>query len=211
MLKKVALFILIAVCALSSVFSASAATINLKIDGKTVASDVAPFLDETGTTLVPLRVISETLGADVSWNQSSKKATVKTAAYTAVFTIDSKTFTVNGETKTLIGSAKLINERTMVPIRAFSEAIGAKVNYDAAANTASVDYFTTITGTIKISGSTTVQPIAQKAADKLIAANKGLSITVAGGGSGAGIKDATGGTVNVGMSSRDLTADEKAV
>lgn len=209
MLKKIALFVLIAACVLSTAFTASAATINLKIDGKAVASDVAPILDENNRTLVPLRVISEALGADVSWDQASKKATIKTAAHTVVFTIDSKSFTVDGATKTLDGPAQLTNSRTLVPIRAFSEAIGAKVNYTASTQTATVDYFTTMTGTIKVSGSTTVQPIAQKAADKLVAENKGLSITVAGGGSGAGIKDATAGTVNIGMSSRELTDDEK--
>ena len=84
------------------------------------------------------------------------------------------------------------------------------VNYIASTHTATVDYFTKMTGTLKISGSTTVQPIAQAAADNLMKANTGLSITIAGGGSGAGIKDAAAGTVNIGMSSRDLKPEEKA-
>jgi phosphate transport system substrate-binding protein len=125
-----------------------------------------------------------------------------------VFTVGSRTYTVNGSGKTLTAAPKLVNGNTLVPIRAFAEAIGAKVNYNTASNTATVDYFTTLTGTLKIDGSTTLQPIAQAAADKLISMNKGLSITVAGGGSGTGIKDAGAGTVNIGMSSRELTADE---
>jgi phosphate transport system substrate-binding protein len=71
-----------------------------------------------------------------------------------------------------------------------------------------VEYFTNMSGSIKVSGSTTVLPIMQTAADQLIAMNSGLSIAVAGGGSGAGVKDTQNGANNVGMSSRDLTADE---
>ncbi len=59
MLKKITLLVLVALVVLSAAVSASAATIALEIDGEKVKSDVAPYLDETGTTLVPLRVISE--------------------------------------------------------------------------------------------------------------------------------------------------------
>lgn len=192
--------------ATSSVVSA-AAPISLVIDGVKQSPAVAPVV-EGGSTLVPLRLISETLGAEVSWNQNAKQATIETAAYTVVFTLDAKTYTVNGASKTLSAAPKLIDGNTMVPIRAFAEAIGATVNYDSASNTAAVDYFTAMTGTLKIDGSTTLQPIAQAAADKLMSMNSGLSITVAGGGSGTGVKDAIAGTVNIGMSSRELTADE---
>jgi phosphate transport system substrate-binding protein len=209
MKKKIISLILAAVMLALMVPSAFAAdsTISLVIDGVKQTPAVAPVV-ESGTTLVPLRLISETLGAEVSWNQSSQQATIQTAAYTVIFTIGSKTYTVNGAGKTLLAAPKLVSGTTLVPIRAFAEAIGATVNYIASTHTATVDYFTTMTGTLKIDGSTTLQPIAQAAADKLVAMNKGLSITVAGGGSGTGIKDADAGTVNIGMSSRELTADE---
>lgn len=187
--------------------ASAASPINLLIDGKKIIPTVDPVV-ESGTTLVPLRVISETLGADVTWEQSTQQATIKTAAYTVVFTLGSKNYTVNGATKSLLLAPRAVNGSTLVPIRAFSESIGATVNYNSATNTASVDYFTKMSGSLKISGSTTLQPIAQGAADKLMKMNSGLSITVSGGGSGTGIKDATAGTVNIGMSSRELTADE---
>ncbi len=183
--------------------------INLTIDNVKVTTGEAPFVDENDTTQVPLRLIAETLGGEVSWNASKKQATIQTAGYTVVFTIDSKTFTVNGETKTLTSPAKLTkNGNTVVPIRAFAQSIGADVSYDSKTHTASIKYFTKMSGTLKIDGSTTLQPIVQAAADKLMAMNSGLSVTVAGGGSGTGIKDATAGTVNIGMSSREVTADE---
>ena len=206
MKKRILALIMVAVMAVVLLPMASAATtIKLVIDGKTIVPTVAPYV-ENGTTLVPLRVISETLGASVSWNGVQRQATIQTAAYKVVFTIDSPNYTVNGDSKTLANPARGINGSTMVPIRAFAEAIGAVVDYKD--GTAIVNYFTNMKGTLKISGSTTVQPIAQKAADKLMGMNSGLSITVSGGGSGAGIKDVGAGTVNIGNSSRELTEAE---
>jgi len=190
-----------------SVFASSNDTITLVIDGVTIGTDVAPVL-VSGTTLVPLRVISETLGAEVEWNGTTQRATIRTAAYTVVFTIGSKTFTVNGSNRTLLEAPRIVSSRTLVPIRAFAEAIGATVGYNATTHTATVDYFTKMSGSIIVTGSTTVQPIAQAAADKLVKMNSGLSITVSGGGSGAGVTAARNGTAHIGMSSRELTATE---
>ncbi len=45
------------------------------VDGKTVTLDAAPLIDN-GRTLVPLRFISESLGAEVSWNTEKKYAEI---------------------------------------------------------------------------------------------------------------------------------------
>jgi phosphate transport system substrate-binding protein len=64
--------------------------------------------------------------------------------------------------------------------------------------------------TIKISGSTTVLPIVQKAADQYMAAHPDADIQVSGGGSGVGIQAIGAKTVDIGMSSREVTKDEMA-
>ena len=63
---------------------ASAATIQLKVDGVNVISDVNPEI-KNDRTMVPLRVISENLGATVHWtnseitlSQNATKVVVKT-------------------------------------------------------------------------------------------------------------------------------------
>ena len=63
--------------------------------------------------------------------------------------------------------------------------------------------------TIRISGSTTVLPIVQKAADQYMAAHSNADIQVSGGGSGVGIQAIGAKTVDIGMSSREVTAAEK--
>ena len=67
-----------------------------------------------------------------------------------------------------------------------------------------------VTGTLTMSGSTTVLPIAQAAADKYMAAHPGVSIQVSGGGSGVGIQAIGAKTVDIGMSSAEVTKAQMA-
>jgi phosphate transport system substrate-binding protein len=65
-----------------------------------------------------------------------------------------------------------------------------------------------LTGTLTISGSTTVDPIVEKAKDAFMQIYPGLTITVTAPGSGAGITAVNQGNADLAMSSRDLTAAE---
>jgi phosphate transport system substrate-binding protein len=66
----------------------------------------------------------------------------------------------------------------------------------------------TFSGILKVSGSTTVLPIADKAATNFKAIYPGLTVTLSGGGSGAGITAVSGGQADIGMSSRELQPSE---
>jgi phosphate transport system substrate-binding protein len=61
---------------------------------------------------------------------------------------------------------------------------------------------------LDISGSSTVQPVVEKLIP--LYTQGGEAVTVAGGGSGAGVKNAIAGTSAIGMASRDLSDTEKA-
>ncbi len=61
---------------------------------------------------------------------------------------------------------------------------------------------------IKVTGSTTVLPIAQKAADAYMATHANADIQVTGGGSSVGVQAAGEKTADIGMSSRDVKSDE---
>ncbi|HWQ65439.1 MAG TPA: phosphate ABC transporter substrate-binding protein [Methanospirillum sp.] len=63
---------------------------------------------------------------------------------------------------------------------------------------------------LSIAGSTTVLPIAAKAAEKYMETHPNLDVQVNGGGTGAGVQAAGEGTAMIGMASRDLKAEEKA-
>ena len=67
-----------------------------------------------------------------------------------------------------------------------------------------------ISGKLLVTGSTTLFPIAQAAADAYMEKNPKADIRVSGGGSGVGVQSIGEGTTDIGMSSRDITSAEMA-
>jgi phosphate transport system substrate-binding protein len=65
-------------------------------------------------------------------------------------------------------------------------------------------------GNVKVSGSTTVLPLAQEAAAGFMDANSDANVDVQGGGSSVGITQVKEGVVNIGTSSRDLKPEENS-
>jgi len=101
----------------------------------------------------------------------------------------------------------------MIPISAFSGTIGADASYDAAANKVTVKYFTKGTsGSISMSGSSALYPLAQMAANQFKSLNPKVSMNVAAGGSGTGLNNVLSKTVDIGNSdvyaAEKLTADD---
>ena len=64
--------------------------------------------------------------------------------------------------------------------------------------------------TLKITGSTTVLPVAQAAADAFMKDHLNANIQVTGGGSSVGVQAVGEGIAEIGMSSRDLKPEERA-
>lgn len=64
--------------------------------------------------------------------------------------------------------------------------------------------------TISVSGSTTVQPLAEKLAEAFMTENTSIRIDVQGGGSSVGVKAAGQGTSDIGMASREIKESELA-
>lgn len=81
-------------------------------------------------TLVPVRFIAESLGATVGLNTITGEITLAMQGKTIKLTIGSKRMTVNGIVRTLDVPATVIQNRTLVPVRALSEAFGIHVTYD---------------------------------------------------------------------------------
>lgn len=62
---------------------------------------------------------------------------------------------------------------------------------------------------LTLAGSTSIQPFADKWAEVFMEAHRDFGINVQGGGSSAGIQACKSGACQIGMSSRELKADEK--
>ncbi len=115
-----------------------APVISLTLDGTYIKSDVSPYI-ENDRTMVPIRVISESLGADVEWDPSAEEATVTKDGTSLVLKIDSDTATVNGREEKLDSPAVIHGSRTFVPIRFVSENLGWNVSWDGDSNTVKIN------------------------------------------------------------------------
>ncbi|MBQ9518720.1 MAG: copper amine oxidase N-terminal domain-containing protein [Firmicutes bacterium] len=110
-------------------------TISLVIDGETVQTDTPPQITAEGRTIVPLRVISETLGADVVWEQEEKKVIAEKDGRILELKIGEKFIYNDGEAMEIDSPAQIINGRTMVPVRVVSESFGCVVDWDGETKT----------------------------------------------------------------------------
>lgn len=113
--------------------------ISFKVGDSTLMINGAPVTVETpyvvgaGTTLVPLRVITEAFGAKVTWVDATKEIILEYPDVNITLQIGNINATVNDHTETLPEAPVLSpNGVTMVPLRFISETFGATVGYDAA-------------------------------------------------------------------------------
>lgn len=93
--------------------------------------DAQPFADKNSRVQVPVRFVSEALGAKVDWNSKAQKVTVSLEGNQIVLTLGKKSYTVNGKTKQMDTVALRKSSRTFVPLRFVSEALGAEVKWDS--------------------------------------------------------------------------------
>ena len=80
--------------------------------------------------IVPMRKIFEVLGASVDWSEETSTVTARKDKTEISLTIGSNIMLKNGKKIELDVPAKVINDRTLVPIRAVSEGLGARVEWD---------------------------------------------------------------------------------
>ncbi len=115
----------------------TAGAVELYVDMNLIETDTPPTVVD-GRTLVPVRAIFEAIGATVEWDSATSTATGTRGDTTVVVQIDNPIAYVNGEARTLDVPAQLINNRTMVPARFISEAMGCDVTWYQDTQTAAV-------------------------------------------------------------------------
>ncbi|MBQ8541288.1 MAG: copper amine oxidase N-terminal domain-containing protein [Clostridia bacterium] len=104
----------------------------LMINGAPVTVET-PYIAGAGTTLVPLRVITEAFGAKVTWVGETKEIILEYPDVNIKLQIGNINAVVNDHTETLPEAPVLSpNGVTMVPLRFISETFGATVGYDKA-------------------------------------------------------------------------------
>jgi len=101
------------------------------LDGEPLDFDVSPTIEQ-GRVLVPMRAIFEALGTDLDWDGPTQTVTATKDQTTVTLIIGSRTVYKTGAPIVLDVAPKIVNNRTLVPLRFVSEALGASVDWDAA-------------------------------------------------------------------------------
>ncbi|WP_337529003.1 stalk domain-containing protein [Anaerotignum faecicola] len=102
----------------------------VNVDNEAVIYDAAPVI-RNDRTLVPIRIVTETLGGKVDWNGATKEVTLN---------IDGKEIKMTiGKTLEKYGVAPvIIDGRTFVPVRFVADELGATVAWDDATKTVTI-------------------------------------------------------------------------
>lgn len=103
--------------------------IKVLLDGFLLQFDVPPQI-HNNRTLVPLRQIFESMGATVEWNQSTQTVTATRDGVVIILPIGSTNPTVNGTPWPLDVPARIVEGRTLAPLRFVGEAYGGQVSWD---------------------------------------------------------------------------------
>lgn len=116
--------------------------VQIAVNGQLVKfpdQDQKPFIDPTtNRTLVPIRFVMETVKAKVDWYGPEQRVTITKADTTIELWINKTIVRVNGLQTTTDQPPVLVQDRTMVPLRFFSEKLGYTVEWDPATRRASI-------------------------------------------------------------------------
>lgn len=111
--------------------------ISVQVDGSTLSFEQQPVIIN-GSTLVPLRKIFESLGANVNWDNSTSTVNAMKGNKTITLTIGNQTARLNEQPIALEVPPTILNGNTLVPIRFIGESLGATVQWNSQTKTVEV-------------------------------------------------------------------------
>lgn len=136
--KKIVSFVLVVMISITMIVPVIASgEISVYLDNEKIQFDVAPLL-VNGRTMVPMRAIFEKLGAIVYWDNNTRTAIAQKGNTNVSIAIDDTTLYKNGDPITLDVPARLNGGRTLVPLRAVSEAFECDVQWNGDTQTVNI-------------------------------------------------------------------------
>ncbi|MBE7030615.1 MAG: hypothetical protein E7409_04205 [Ruminococcaceae bacterium] len=114
--------------------------IHVTVNGTEVSfPDQKPVMVED-RTLVPARGVFEQMGLSVGWIEETQTATITGGKAPIRLSIGDNRLYVGDEVRTMDVPAQIIGGRTMIPLRAVSDAAGAQIDWDGESYTAIINY-----------------------------------------------------------------------
>lgn len=111
--------------------SAEGDKVSVTLDSNEIAfPDAQPFIDGRSRTLVPIRFVSEAMGAEVLWDNDAKTVIINKDNDTVKYTIGAFKGFLNGIPSAFDTCGILKEDRTFVPLRFISEMLSCEVDWD---------------------------------------------------------------------------------
>lgn len=112
---------------------------SMEVNVDTVKLDAAPYI-KNSRTMVPLRALAESLGAEVQWDGATRSVTAKLGDTNVRLVVGSNTAYIDGKPVTLDVAPEIKNSRTFVPVRFITEAFGCSVGWNGTTRTVTITY-----------------------------------------------------------------------
>lgn len=112
----------------------------LMIGENKVDLDAAPYIGSSGRTMVPLRALGDSIGADLKWDGEAKRVVYSKDGTEVVLWLGRTDVQVNSQTLTTDCAPELRNDRVMVPLRVVTENLGFTLNWNNSEKMAALLY-----------------------------------------------------------------------
>lgn len=143
--KTLAVTAVLAIAA--SVSYALAKPVEVRIDGQPMVTDVPPVRTNSEAVFVPLRALSEALGAEARYDDKSGDIFLTRGDQLLHLKIGDRHATLNGMPMTLQHAPFRVRGRAMIALHTVPRAFGVRVKYDKSASRVDVDTLGTAVST----------------------------------------------------------------
>ena len=150
---------------------------SLKLNDELLQCEVPPIVFND-YSVVPARDVFEKLGAEVTWNGEREQVIIKYKTTNIILYINNKLAYKNSKADLMPIAPKIINGKTMIPVRYVSESMGFDVSFDSKTDTISIQTGKTNSATPQPTPTPTPTPelTVTLQSYKCLVAEKGVSV-----------------------------------
>jgi hypothetical protein len=136
---RAAVAVTAAIAVAASLAFSLAKPVEVRVDGQPMLTDVPPVRTDAETVFVPLRALSDALGAETRYEQKSGEIFLTRGDQLLHLKIGDLHATLNGMPMTLKHAPFRVRGRAMIGLRTVQSAFGVRVKFDKTASRVDVN------------------------------------------------------------------------